>query len=80
MYKVVDWDELVALAGQLAIDEYEYSWGGGDHKYRNYVVRLNNDGTFQRFVATEGGEPEDQILCRDWAWVVPELNKALNEK
>lgn len=79
MYKLVDWDELVQLAGQQARDMYDYDWDD-DHEYRYYVVKLNTDGTFQRFVATEGGEPEDQTLGRDWSWVVPELNRALNEK
>lgn len=29
-----------------------------------------------RFLGAEGGEPEDQTLSRDWAWVVDELNRA----
>lgn len=28
------------------------------------------------FIAVDGGEPEDQFLCRDWKWVVTALNKA----
>ena len=27
-----------------------------------------------RLVGIDGGEPEDQLLCRDWKWVVVELN------
>ena len=27
-------------------------------------------------VGHDGGEPEDQLLCRDWRWVVPALNEA----
>ena len=29
-----------------------------------------------RFVGSDGGEPEDNTLNRDWSWVVDELNKA----
>lgn len=28
-----------------------------------------------RLVACDGGEPEDQLLVRDWRWVPEELNK-----
>lgn len=28
-----------------------------------------------RLVGIDGGEPEDQLLCRDWKWVPEELNK-----
>jgi hypothetical protein len=28
-------------------------------------------------VGTDGGEPEDQTLARDWDWVAPALNAAL---
>lgn len=27
-------------------------------------------------VGSDGGEPEDQLLCRDWSWVVDALNDA----
>lgn len=27
-----------------------------------------------RVVGSDGGEPEDQLLVRDWSWVVEELN------
>jgi hypothetical protein len=29
-----------------------------------------------RPVGQDGGEPEDQLLVRDWKWVAEELNKA----
>lgn len=32
-----------------------------------------------RFVASDGGEPEDQLLVRDWSWVADELNKLAKE-
>lgn len=31
-----------------------------------------------RLVATDGGDPEDQTLVRDWRWVPGELNKLFN--
>lgn len=32
-------------------------------------------GKKPRLVGTDGGEPEDQTLSRDWSWVQRELNK-----
>jgi hypothetical protein len=32
-----------------------------------------------RIVATDGGEPEDQSLVRDWSWVKDEMNKLAEE-
>lgn len=32
-----------------------------------------------RVLGTDGGEPEDQLLVRDWQWVVIELNKLMTE-
>lgn len=32
-------------------------------------------GTHIEYVGCDGGEPEDQTLGRDWAWVVGALNK-----
>lgn len=31
-------------------------------------------------VGYDGGEPEDQILVRNWSWVVDALNKVNDEK
>lgn len=30
-------------------------------------------------VGTDGGEPEDKILCRDYSWVCGALNSVANE-
>lgn len=32
------------------------------------------DSTTGRELGCDGGEPEDQLLTRDWAWVADELN------
>lgn len=32
-----------------------------------------------RLVDWDGGEPEDQILTRDWRWVAEEMNKLASE-
>lgn len=37
------------------------------------------DGKPIRLIGTDGGEPEDQLLVRDWRWVQEELQKAYNE-
>lgn len=42
---------------------------------RFYLVEFA-DGVPVRFVGSDGGEPEDQLLCRNWAWVAEEMNGA----
>lgn len=49
------------------------AYGGGD--YPLFVVEILPDGQ-KRLVGSDGGEPEDQRLSRDWSWVVPALNAA----
>jgi hypothetical protein len=43
--------------------------------YINGVFRFE-DGKPVDLVGTDGGEPEDQTLTRDWAWVASTLTKA----
>ena len=43
--------------------------------YRNDFGSAIIDTMTNEFVACDGGEPEDQLLTRDWSWVVPLLNK-----
>ena len=40
------------------------------HEWRNVLFDSENE----RVVASDGGEPEDQTLGRDWSWVPDELN------
>lgn len=54
----------------------EYIYTDDDSDYTACIV-LFKDGIPYRFIASEGGEPEDQIFCRDLGWILPELNKAL---
>jgi len=69
-FQMLDFDEVVALG--LEEPQEESMWS--DHKYRCYVVEFANEGP--KILGSDGGEPEDQRLYRDWAWVVPALNKA----
>lgn len=46
--------------------------------YTSCVVKVSADGT-RTIVGTDGGEPEDQTLTRDWSWVIDELNNAVKE-
>lgn len=51
-------------------DEYDYRWG----------IWLYSDDIPLRLIGHDGGEPEDQTLYRDWAWVVDALNEALQKR
>lgn len=39
------------------------------------LYEFNEQGQPIRWVGSDGGEPEDQLLVRDWKWVVEELNR-----
>ena len=45
------------------------------HEYSSFIV----DTQGNVLIGMDGGEPEDQILYRDWKWVVPALNRAYIE-
>jgi hypothetical protein len=32
------------------------------------------DSVTGEFIGCDGGEPEDQLLVRDWSWVAPAMN------
>ncbi len=42
--------------------------------WTTFVFRYDGDTPIE-YVGCDGGEPEDQTLSRDWAWVVGALNK-----
>jgi hypothetical protein len=63
-YKILDYDEL---------DDDLLFEGLDDTCF--YIVRLEDDRQVE-IIGEDGVEPEDQFLCRDWAWVGVELNKA----
>ena len=44
--------------------------------YASYVVKVTDQGDFVGYVGSDGGEPEDQTLRRNWSWVVEALNEA----
>jgi len=40
---------------------------------------LFKDGKQHKLIGTDGGEPEDQTLFRDWNWVADALNQAYQQ-
>jgi len=66
-FQLFTFDE--ALEKCLISDDSRYY-----NEYSSYVVEVLENG--YRLLGSDGGEPEDQVLYRDWKWVVPELNKA----
>ncbi len=67
-FELMDVDEAI----KLGIIEQPYNNG------IQVVIENLPDGT-KMFIGDDGGEPEDQLLCRDWKWVVPALNKAFKD-
>jgi len=53
----------------------ELNWLEPYEEWGWVVVEYPENGP-PRFVGEDGGEPEDQLLIRDWRWVVPALNAA----
>ncbi|HYD53025.1 MAG TPA: hypothetical protein VEA99_10370 [Gemmatimonadaceae bacterium] len=39
------------------------------------LYRFDAEGRAVELIGTDGGEPEDQVLTRDWAWVAEALNR-----
>jgi hypothetical protein len=50
----------------MAVTNDEYTW---------CVFEMDGDKPV-RLIGNDGGDPEDQILVRDWSWVVTALNEA----
>lgn len=42
------------------------------------VIENLPDGS-KRIIGEDGGEPEDQLLVRDWKWVAEALNEAYEQ-
>jgi len=49
------------------MEEYDYTSG---------VFLCDAQGNPKKLIGTDGGEPEDQTLGRDWNWVMDALNEA----
>jgi hypothetical protein len=47
-----------------------------DPEFTMGVFELDDDGHPIKLLGTDGGEPEDQTLYRDWSWIATALNKA----
>ena len=47
----------------------------GEWEYDHAVVRVEDNCSVE-IIGTDGGEPEDQTLTRDWYWVADALNEA----
>lgn len=52
--------------------EFDNRWV---EEWTRAVVR-RQQGKIIEVLGTDGGEPEDQTLTRDWSWVVSSLNDA----
>jgi hypothetical protein len=48
----------------------------GDWDYDSSGVFRCEDGVPVELLGSDGGEPEDQTLGRDWSWVAPALQAA----
>jgi hypothetical protein len=66
-YRVVDDAELLRLGLR------EKSRWSSDHYWA--VVRYEDDAA-KEVIGEDGGEPEDQLLVRDWDWVPKALDEA----
>lgn len=66
--------ECIERLGAQHQDAHFWSGYAGDSSWYLLDTKTN------RVVGCDGGEPEDQLLVRDWAWVPYLLNKVANEK
>lgn len=61
-------------AKELLGDSFAGGSTGGTYDGESWCLLEKMDDGTHRLVGMDGGEPEDQLLIRDWAWVVTELN------
>ena len=69
----LNWAEPYDGMWEEALEDIKDGWS--DFSYQNGIWEVEDEIGY-RFVGSDGGEPEDQTMKRDWAWVVDELNKA----
>lgn len=57
---------------------FDGEWAEAEHsihdRYYWCLYEVDDAGKPIRLVGQDGGEPEDQLLVRDWKWVVEEMN------
>lgn len=58
-------------AGYISADSDDDGWAVFEFAHQ--------DDEHPRIVGGDGGEPEDQLLVRDWEWVVHALNAAYEQ-
>ena len=61
--------------GEVA-DRYRVEYASDDADDWSQKVVYQEPGGEPEEIGSDGGEPEDQTLTRDWSWVVPALNEA----
>lgn len=69
----LNWDEPYGGLWEEVLGDDDGGWDDYDYRFGIWEVE---DGIGYKFVGSDGGEPEDNSLNRDWAWVVDELNAA----
>lgn len=74
-YRVVRRSELTDAHYAAAPHMIDRDDRWGDHAYDSYVFRYEGNHPVE-CLGSDGGEPEDQTLGRDWSWVAPALNAA----
>lgn len=68
-YKIVS----LVDADKAGLNVYKDRWG--EWEFEHAVVRVE-DGCMVEIIGEDGGEPEDNTLTRDWAWIDDALNEA----
>lgn len=67
-YKTLSFEDANKL-GYVGLDDYH------NYEYRHGVFIIEDDKPVD-MLGCDGGEPEDNTLFRDWAWIADALNEA----
>jgi hypothetical protein len=70
-YIQIDGDEALKLGYPEAEGHTNTTWCLSDT-----CIYLEDNGKVVEFIGSDGGEPEDKTLYRDFDWVIKELNRA----
>lgn len=71
-------DRFIVVGADQALKEGypDVWWSKEDLHWKHFWCLYETDGERPiRLVGTDNGEPEDNLLVRDWKWVPVELNR-----
>jgi len=77
-YKVYLLEDMMELGFPAPEGAPDYDWAMQHDPYGNHLIETIN-GNYSKYIGSDGQEPEDNTLTRDYRWVADALNQAYRE-